>query len=96
MDDCVFRQILGKFYGKVWVGFFLNTGKPLFAGISFKAKKRGNHGKNGTKDIQSSSPLKRSAYFYNSHWEFSMFSFFLTLTQVLSKTKTFKKWSSVF
>ena len=51
MDDCVFRQILGKFYDKVWVGFFLNTGKPLFAGISFKAKKRGNHGKNGTKDI---------------------------------------------
>ena len=40
MDGCVFWQILGKFYGKAWVGFFLHTGKSLFAGVSFKGQQK--------------------------------------------------------
>ena len=29
-----------KFYGKIWVGFCLNTGKRFFRGFHFKANRR--------------------------------------------------------
>ena len=55
-----------NFYGKIWVGFCLNTGKRFALEVSFYSQEK-DHGfflKNGTRDFQNSPPLERSTCFY--------------------------------
>ena len=54
-----------KFYGKIWVGYCLNTRKALFRGFILKPTERAYIPlKNGTRNFQNSPPFERSAFFY--------------------------------
>ena len=54
-----------KFYPKIWVGFYLNTGEHFLRGFILKSTKRAQvFLKNGTRDFQNSPPFVRSACFY--------------------------------
>ena len=55
-----------KFYGKVWVGFCLSTGKRFSLGgpILKQTERAYVLLKNGTREFQNSPPLKRSVCFY--------------------------------
>ena len=73
-----------KFYGRIWVGFCLNTGNNFFLEVLRSTK-------NGTRDFQNGHPFKRSTFFYLTiSGNFERFQH-LTLKQILWKTKTFFK-----
>ena len=89
MNGCSFQQI----YGKIWVGFCLNTGKRFFLEVLFysQQKKHDSSKKKGTKDFQNSFPFKRAACFCVAiSGNFEQFQY-LTLKQTSRKTKTFFK-----
>ena len=62
MNACSCRT----FYGKNWVGFCLNTGKPFFLEVLIlKLTERAYVLlRNGTRDFQNSPPFERSGCFY--------------------------------
>ena len=66
------------FYGKIWVGFCLNTGKHFFFEISFRANRKSiGYLKSGTKDYQNNPPFERSACFYATiSGKFERFQYF--------------------
>ena len=54
-----------KVYGKIWVGFCLNTGKRFFVEVSFESQQKAQALlKNDTRDFQNSLLFKRLARFY--------------------------------
>ena len=58
-----------KFYGNVWVGFGVNTGKRILLEVSETTERKGTERawvllKNGTRDFQNSPLFVRSACFY--------------------------------
>ena len=61
-----------KFYGKMWVGFCLKTGKRFFfRGFILKTTERAQVLlKNGPRDFQNSPPFERAARFCDNQWKF--------------------------
>ena len=45
INDCLFQHFI-KVYGKIWVGFCLNTGKPFFLEVFLKLLSKANVKKN--------------------------------------------------
>ena len=90
-----------KFYGKVWVGFCLNTGKrTLFLkGFILKPTERALvFLKIVTRDFQNSPPFDRPACFYvTMTGNFKYFQYFNYETDFLENQNLFQKnWSTVF
>ena len=83
-----------RFYGKVWVGFYLNTGKKLFRrGFILKPTERAKILlKNGTRDFQNSPPFERSACFHATiSRNFERFQYFNFETDFLENENLFQK-----
>ena len=86
-----------KFYGKIWVGFCLNTGKCLRDFILTPTERAQVILKKSTRDFQNRSLFERSPCFFVTISEnFKRFNT-LTLKQTFWKTKTFfKKLEGIF
>ena len=81
-----------KFYVKIWVGFYLNTGKCFFLRdfILRPTERAYVLLKNGTRDFENSPPFERSACFHVTLKLLNVFNN-LTFRQIFWKTKTFSK-----
>ena len=86
-----------KFYGKIWVGFCLNTGKLFFflkptKRFHFKANRKSiGFSKKSTRDFQNSSPFERSACFYVTTSRNFERSQYFKFEEIFWKTKAFFK-----
>ena len=75
-----------KFYGKICVGFCLNTRKRFFLEVNIGSSK------NGTRDFQNSLPFERSAWFYVTiTGNFERFQYFNFSARVLGNESLFQK-----
>ena len=73
-----------KFYGKMWVAFWLNSGKRFFLEVSKPTETAQIVLTNGTRDFQNNTPFESSACFYVTiSKNFERFQYFN------SDTKTF-------
>ena len=81
---------LNKFYGKIWIGFCLKTGKRFFIEILFQSQQKDlRFLKKAVLGIFKTALCLRDHSVF--HWRFWTFSMFLSLKLVFSKTKTFFK-----
>ena len=82
-----------KFYGKIWVGFCLNTENAFSERFHFESNRKGKVVlKNSTKDLQNSPPFEKLACFYMTITEnFKRFQYFNFETDFLEKENQFKK-----
>ena len=81
-----------KFYGKLWVGFCLNTGKRFFLEVFKTNRKSIDLLKSGTRDFQYSPPFERSACFYVTiSGNFERFHCFNFETDFLENENPFQK-----
>ena len=84
-----------KFYGKIWVGFCLNTGKPFFLEVSIE--RAYVLLKNGNRDFQNGLPFERSACIYVTiTGNCGHFQYFNFETDVLEKGNLFQKTGGPF
>ena len=86
-----------KFYGKIWVSFCVNIGKPFFLEVSFSAQQKEHRFLKTTRDFQNSPPLKRSESFYVMISENpEHFQYFNFETDFLENKTFFKKMEYSF
>ena len=88
-----------KVYGKIWVGFCLNTGKRFFLKfILMSTESVYVFLKNSTRDFQNSPLFKRLTCFYVTiSGNFEHFQYFNFETDFLENEKNFSKnWSTIF
>ena len=92
-----------NFYGKIWVGFCLNTGKRFLSntgkrGFILKPTERAQVLlKSGTRDFQNSPPFERSASFYVTISEnFKRFQYLNFETDILENENLFQKTGVTF
>ena len=86
-----------KFYGKIWVSFCVNIGKPFFLEVSFSTQQKEHRFLKTTRDFQNSPPLKRSESFYVMISENpEHFQYFNFETDFLENKTFFKKMEYSF